>query len=229
MRKLGLIGGMSWVSTRAYYERINRLILKRVPPMAGPPMLIESLDYSQVYQAKQAEDWDAVAAILVDSARRLEDGGAEGLVIGANAMHKVYDRVAEAVSVPVLHIADSVGRAMQEAKCTSAALLGTRYVMTESFYRQRLVAHGVDLLPPNPDDVEMVDGIIYKELMLGRVTRDAERALKTIVTMKEKEGAQAIVLACAELELVVDADANILPVFNSTALHCNDIADWMLG
>ncbi|MEZ5680133.1 MAG: amino acid racemase [Erythrobacter sp.] len=229
MRKLGLIGGMSWVSTRAYYDRINRLVQKRVPPMAGPPMLIESLDYSRIYQAKQAEDWDAFAAVLVDSARRLEDGGAEGLVIAANAMHKVYDRVVEAVSVPVLHIADSVGRAMQEAQCTSAALLGTRYVMTESFYRQRLVAHGVDLLPPNPDDVEMVDGIIYKELMMGRVTRDAERALKTIVTMKEKEGAAAIVLACAELELVLDPDANVLPVFNSTALHCKDIADWMLG
>ena len=228
MRKLGLIGGMSWVSTRAYYEKINRLVQKTAAPMAGPPMLIESLDYSTIYQAKVAEDWDAVAGILVDSARRLEDAGAEGLVIGANAMHKVYDRIAEAVSIPVLHIADSVGRAMQEAKCESAALLGTRYVMTESFYRQRLVAHGVNLLPPNPDDVEMVDGIIYKELMLGRVTRDAERALKTIVTMKEKEGAQAIVLACAELELVVDADANVLPVFDSTTIHCKDIAQWIL-
>lgn len=229
MRKLGLIGGMSWISTRAYYERINQLVQKRVPPMAGPPLLLESLDYSQVYQAKQAEDWDKVAVILVDSARRLEGAGAEGLVIAANAMHKVYDRVAEAVSIPVLHIADSVGRAMQEAKCESAALLGTRYVMTESFYRQRLVAHGVDLLPPNPDDVEMVDGIIYKELMLGRVTRDAERALKTIITMKEKEGAEAIVLACAELELVVDAAANVLPVFDSTTIHCKEIADWIIN
>ncbi|QPC99518.1 aspartate/glutamate racemase family protein [Qipengyuania soli] len=228
MRKLGLIGGMSWISTRDYYERINRLVQKRVPPMAGPPMLIESLDYLQIYQAKQVEDWDAVAAILIDSARRLEGAGAEGLVIAANAMHKVYDRIAEAVSIPVLHIADSVGRAMQEADCKSAALLGTRYVMTESFYRQRLVAHGVDLLPPQPEDVEMVDGIIYKELMLGRVTRDAERAIKTIITMKEKEGAEAIVLACAELELVVDTDANVLPVFDSTTIHCKEIADWIL-
>ncbi|WP_369025661.1 aspartate/glutamate racemase family protein [Qipengyuania sp. RANM35] len=228
MRKLGLIGGMSWISTRDYYERINRLVQKRVAPMAGPPMLIESLDYLQIYQAKQVEDWDAVATILIDSARRLEGAGAEGLVIAANAMHKVYDRIGEAVSIPVLHIADSVGRAMQEANCKSAALLGTRYVMTESFYRQRLVAHGVDLLPPQPEDVEMVDGIIYKELMLGRVTRDAERAIKTMITMKEKEGAEAIVLACAELELVVDTDANVLPVFDSTTIHCKEIADWIL-
>ena len=227
MRTLGLMGGMSWISTRAYYERINKLVQKRAQPMASAPMLIESLDYSRIAQAKQGDDWDAVASILVESARKLEAAGAEGLVIAANTMHKSYDRVVEAVSIPVLHIADSVGQAMQDANCSNAALLGTRYIMTESFYRQRLVSYGVDLLPPDPGDVELVDGIIYKELMLGRVTRDAERALKSIITMKEKEGAKAIVLACTELELVVDTDANVLPVFDSTDIHCKAAVDWM--
>ena len=229
MRTLGLIGGMSWISTRAYYERINKLVQKRAQSMASAPMLIDSLDYSRVSAAKKTEDWDAIAAILVESARKLETAGAQGIVIAANTMHKVYDRVAEAISIPVLHIADSVGEAMAEAKCESAALLGTRYVMIESFYRQRLVSHGIDLLPPDPNDVELVDGIIYKELMLGRVTRDAERALKTVITMKDKEGADAIVLACTELELVVDTDANVLPVFDSTDIHCRAISDWMLS
>lgn len=229
MRKLGLIGGMSWISTRAYYERINKQVQKRGQPMASAPLLIESLDYSPIYQAKQTGDWDAIGAILVESARRLETAGAEGLVIAANTMHKSYDRVAEAVSIPVIHIADCVGKAMAEARCSNAALLGTRFVMTESFYRQRLVAYGVDLLPPDPTDVELVDGIIYKELMLGRVTRDAERQLKTVITMKEKIGATAIVLACTELELVVDTDANVLPVFDSTDIHCRAAADWILG
>lgn len=228
MRTLGLIGGMSWISTRAYYERINKQIQKRGQPMASAPLLIDSLDYSKIYQAKQSDDWDAIASILVESARKLESAGAEGIVIAANTMHKCYDRVAEAISIPVLHIADSVGQAMKDAQCENAALLGTRFVMTESFYRQRLVSYGVDLLPPDPGDVELVDGIIYKELMLGRVTRDAERALKTIITMKEKEGAKAIVLACTELELVVDTDANVLPVFDSTDIHCRAVADWLL-
>ncbi len=229
MRKLGIIGGMSWISTRAYYERINKSVQKRAAPLASPPLLIESLDYAPIAAAKNADDWDAIAATLVESARRLESAGAEGLVIAANAMHKVYDRLTEAVSIPVLHIADSVGQAMEDADCKSAALLGTRFVMTESFYRQRLVGHGVDLLPPDPNDVELVDGIIYKELMLGRVTRDAERALKTIITMKEKDGAEAIVLACTELELVVDTDANVLPVYDATDIHCRAAADWILG
>ncbi|MBX7526229.1 aspartate/glutamate racemase family protein [Qipengyuania vesicularis] len=229
MRTLGLIGGMSWISTRAYYERINKLVQKRAQPMASAPMLIDSLDYSRIASAKQADDWDAIASILVESARKLESAGSEAIVIAANTMHKSYERVSEAISIPVLHIADSVGEAMAEAKCESAALLGTRFVMTESFYRQRLVSHGVDLLPPDPNDVELVDGIIYKELMLGRVTRDAERQLKTIITMKEKEGADAIVLACTELELVVDTAANVLPVFNSTDIHCRAATDWILG
>ncbi len=229
MRKLGIIGGMSWISTRAYYERIVKFVQQQAPPMASPPLLIESLDYAPINAAKQAEDWDSIAATMIDSARRLENGGAEGLVIAANAMHKVYDRLTEAVSIPILHIADSVGTAMHKAECGSAALLGARIVMTEGFYRQRLVAHGVNLLAPNPDDIEMVDGIIHKELMLGRVTRDAERALKTIITMKEKAGAEAIVLACTELELVVDTDANVLPVFDSTEIHCRAAAEWIMG
>ncbi|MXO51195.1 aspartate/glutamate racemase family protein [Qipengyuania gaetbuli] len=229
MRKLGLIGGMSWISTRAYYERINREIQRKGHPMSSAPMLIESLDYSLIAEAKQADDWDRIAALLVDSARRLESAGAEGLVIAANTMHKVYDRVAEGISIPVLHIADSVGEAMRAAGCDNAALLGTRFIMTEGFYRQRLVSYGVDLLPPDPGDVELVDGIIYKELMLGRVTRSAERALKTVITNKDKEGAKAIVLACTELELVVDTDANVLPVFDSTDIHCRTAADWILA
>lgn len=229
MRKLGMIGGMSWISTRAYYERINKMVQKRGAPMASAPLLIESLDYAQLYGRKESEDWERVAGILTDSARRLETAGAEALIIAANAMHKVYDEVAEAVSIPVLHIADGVGKRMQESHCETAALLGTRYVMTESFYRQRLVSYGVNLLPPEQEDVEMVDGIIYKELMLGRVTRDAERALKTIITHKDKDGADAIVLACAELEMVVDTNANILPVFDSTEIHCQAAADWILG
>ena len=229
MRKLGIIGGMSWISTRAYYERINKFVQKQAPPMASPPLLIESLDYAPIAAAKNADDWDAIASALIESGRRLESAGAEGLVIAANAMHKVYDRVIEAVSIPVLHIADCVGEAMEQAECKNAALLGTRFVMTESFYRQRLVAHGVDLLPPDSNDVELVDGIIYKELMLGRVTRDAERALKSIITMKEKQGAEAIVLACTELELVVDTDANVLPVFDSTDIHCRAAAEFIRG
>jgi aspartate racemase len=229
LRKLGLIGGMSWVSTRTYYEHINRLVQKSRSPMSSAPMLIESLDFEQLYGLQEKADWDRAANVLADSARRLEQAGAGALIIGANSMHKVFDHVAAAVGVPILHIADCVGERMNVDGVESAALIGTRNVMTESFYRQRLVAKGVDLLPPDMDVVQAVDRIIYEELMLGKVTRSAERELKTIITQKEQDGAEAIVLACTELEMIVDVDANVLPIFDSTHIHCEAAAAWLLG
>ncbi len=228
MRKLGLIGGMSWVSTGIYYDRINRIVQRRAAPMASAPLLIESLDFAQLYALHQQDDWRRAAGVLSESARRLEGAGASALIIGANSMHKLYDEVAAAVDVPILHIADYVGRALRESGHTNAALLGTRNVMTESFYRKRLVAQGLDLLPPDMENVEILDSIIYEELMVGKVTRDAQRALKTMITNKSQEGADAIILACTELNLVVDVDANVLPVFDSTRIHCEAAANFIL-
>jgi len=228
LRKLGIIGGMSWVSTAMYYDQINRIVQKRAAPMASAPLLIESLDFCQLYALREERDWQRAASVLIESAKRLEGAGAEALIIGANSMHRLYDDVAASVNIPILHIAEYVGLALKRAGHTNAALLGTRNVMTESFYRKRLVAHGIDLLPPNLDFVEMLDKIIYDELMVGRVSREAQRTMKTIITNKAKDGAEAIVLACTELDLVVDVDANILPVFDSTRIHCEAAADWIL-
>ena len=229
MRKLGLIGGMSWVSTRTYYEHINRIVQARTDRRSSAPLLIESLDFSQLYAVRDDEDWDRAAKVLIASARRLEKAGAGALIIGANSMHRVYDEVAAAVQVPVIHIAECVGERMAADKVATAALLGTSNVMTESFYRRRLVAHGVDLLPPDLDNIEALDRIIYDELVLGKVSRDAQRALKTMITVKEQEGAEAIVLACTELELIVDVDANVLPIYDSTRIHAEKAAEWILG
>ena len=229
MRKLGLIGGMSWVSTRTYYEHINRIVQQRTDARSSAPLLIESLDFAQLYRLHDEEDWQRAAGILADSARRLEQAGAGALMIGANSMHRVYDAVASAVPVPILHIAECVGERMAADKVETAALFGTSNVMTESFYRRRLVARGIDLLPPDLEDVETLDRIIYDQLMAGKVTRDAERELKTMITVKEKEGAQAIVLACTELDMIVDVDANVLPIYDSTRIHAEKAADWILG
>ncbi|MCB5424850.1 amino acid racemase [Altererythrobacter sp. CC-YST694] len=229
MRKLGLIGGMSWVSTRTYYDRINRYVQARAPFPASAPLLIESLDFSLVYRVTEDQGWEEAAQILIASARRLEQAGAGALAICANSMHKVYDEVAASVDIPIFHIAECVGEKMKADGVTTAALFGTRNVTTESFYRKRLVAHGVDLLPPDMDHVEQLDRIIYDELMQGKVTRDAERKLKTMITVKEQAGARAIVLACTELDMVVDVDANVLPIYDSLRIHAEKAAEWILG
>ncbi|HTM94434.1 MAG TPA: amino acid racemase, partial [Croceibacterium sp.] len=171
MRKLGLIGGMSWVSTRTYYEQINRIVQERQAGHASAPLLIESLDFARLWGLTDDKDWDRAAKVLIDSAKRLKRAGAGAILIGANSMHKVYDRVAEAVDVPIIHIADCVGEKMKADGVKLAALIGTRNVMTESFYRQRLISHGIKLLPPEMDSVDMLDRIIYDELMNGRATR----------------------------------------------------------
>lgn len=229
MRTLGLIGGMSWVSTRTYYEHLNGIVARRRGGLSSAPLLIESLDFSRLAQLSSDAEWARAADILAGSARRLEAAGAGALIIGANTMHRVYDEVSAAVAIPVIHIADCVAQRMQAAGVKRAALLGTRTVMTGDFYRRRLVDHGIEVMPPRPADADALERIIYDELAQGKATRSAERTLKTIITVKEQDGAQAIVLACTELEMVVDVDANVLPIFDGTRIHAEAAADWILG
>lgn len=229
MRKLGIIGGMSWVSTRMYYDTINRLVQRRVAPMASAPLLIESLDFCELHGIIDQSGWSRAQDVLTASARRLAGAGAEALVIAANSMHRVYDEVAAAVDVPILHIADCMGDRMAASGSRRAALIGTRNVMTESFYRRRLVAKGIDLVPPDMSAVGETDRIIYDELMKGQVTRSAERYFKTMIARLEQEGVGAVALACTELNLVIDTSANVLPIFDSTTIHCDAAVDWICG
>ncbi|MES2492848.1 MAG: amino acid racemase [Pseudomonadota bacterium] len=229
MRKLGLIGGMSWLSTRTYYEHINQMVQARTDKRTSAPLLIESLDFTELQRLHTAAEWKRAADVLADSARRLEQAGATAVLIGANSMHKVYDQVAAAVSVPVLHIAECVGERMAAKGVRKAALIGSRNVMVETFYRRKLIERDVELLPPEMRFVETLDRIIYDELLLGKATRNAMRELKTMIVELQKDGAQAIVLGCTELEMVVDVDANVLPIYDCTRIHCDAAADWMLG
>lgn len=229
MRKLGLIGGMSWYSTEFYYRRINKQVQRRAGGLCSAPMVIDNLNFCDLARATNDQDWDHVAEALVGAAKRLETGGARAILIGANSMHKVHDRVAAAVSVPVIHIADAVGQKMKADGVKSAALIGTRNVMAESWYRQRLVKHGVTLLPWEAADVEELERIIYDELMAGQVVRHSERILKTLITEIDKDGADAVVLGCTELGMIVDTKANILPIYDSAEIHADAGVDWILG
>ncbi len=229
MRKIGLIGGMSWLSTRTYYEHINHLVQSRAGNRASAPLLIESLDYSGLQRLSSADEWKHAATVLAESAQRLETAGATELLIGANAMHKVYDEVAASVSVPIIHIAECVAERMAAAKVRKAALIGTRNVMVESFYRQKLIARDIELLPPEMEFVDTLDRVIYEELLLGKASRQGQRELKTIITNLQQDGAEAVVLGCTELEMIVDVDANVLPIYDCTRIHAEAAVDWIMG
>ncbi|MBK8373315.1 aspartate/glutamate racemase family protein [Sphingorhabdus sp.] len=229
MRKIGLIGGMSWYSTEFYYRRLNKQVQRRANAMCSAPLILDNLNFCDLAKAHTEQDWDNVGQVLVTSAKRLEQGGATAILIGANSMHKVYDAVAASVTVPVIHIADTVGAKMKADGIKSAALIGTRNVMAESWYRQRLVKHGVTLLPWEADDVDELERIIYDELMAGQVVRNSERALKTMLTEIDKDGADAVVLGCTELGMIVDTKANVLPVYDSAEIHADAGVEWIFG
>jgi aspartate racemase len=229
MHKLGLIGGLSWTSTARYYEIINKAVHRARGGQHSAPLLIDSLDFASVAGCATEEEWDRAASVLIESARRLEAAGAGALLICANSMHRVYDRVQAAVGVPIFHIAERVGRTMQADGIERAALIGTRNVMTEKFYRQRLVAHGVSLLPADMDLAERIDRIVYDELTVGKVNRESERFMKSELTDIAKQDVQAVVLACTELELIVDVKANVLPIYDCTRIHAMAGVEFILG
>lgn len=229
MHKLGLIGGLSWTSTARYYEIINQAVHRARGGQHSAPLLIESLDFATVAACTSDEEWDSAADVLIAAARWLETAGAGALLICANSMHRVYDRVQGAVHVPILHIAERVGKKMQADGVEKAALIGTRNVMTEKFYRQRLVAHGVSLLPPDMELADRIDRIVYDELTVGKISRESERYMKSEMTDIAKQDVQAVVLACTELELIVDVKANVLPIYDCTSIHAMAGVEFILG
>lgn len=229
MHKLGLIGGLSWTSTARYYEIINTAVHRARGGQHSAPLLIESLDFADVARCATDNDWDCAATQLIDAARRLELAGAQSLLICANSMHRVYDRVQAAVDIPILHIAEVVGRKMQADGIEKAALVGTRNVMTEKFYRQRLVAHGVSLLPADMELADRIDRIVYDELTVGKISRESARYMKSELTDIAKQDVEAVVLACTELELIVDVKANVLPIYDCTSIHAMAGVDVILA
>ena len=228
MKKLGIIGGTSWSSTALYYEHINRLVAQRLGGLHSATLAIESLDLAPFAAMQQSGDWDGVAKVVVDAAKRLKASGAEALLLGSNTSHKVEGAAAAETGLPILHIADPTADRLVADGRSRVALLGTRFTMTEPYIRERIEALGISIAPVEPLWIAEVDRIIYEELAAGRVVRDSQRKLKTLITELAKQKVQAIVLACTELVMAVDVRANVLPVYDTTALHARAAVDWML-
>ena len=228
VKKLGIIGGTSWASTALYYEHINRLVAQRLGGLHSATLAIESVDLAPFAAMQQAGDWDGVARIVVEAARRLKASGVEALLLASNTSHKVEGAVAAETGLPILHIANPTADRLAADGRSRVALLGTRFTMTEPFIRERIEARGISIAPIEQGWIAEVDRIIYDELAAGRVVRDSQRKLKTLITELAKQKVQAIVLACTELVMAVDVRANVLPVYDTTALHARAAVDWML-
>lgn len=229
MRKLGLIGGMSWVSTALYYEAINKAVAKERGGLSSAPLLIESHDFAPMAELQKAGDWEGWGDLLARSARRLQDAGAEGLLLCSNTAHRVYGQVAAAVEVPILHIGDIVAERLARDGVARAGLIGTRFTMSEAFYRERIEQHGIALQVPGAAMAAEIDRIIYEELARGEVRRNSQRTLKSCFAELAKARAQAVILGCTELVTLIDPGAGVIPVYDTTALHSQAAVEWILG
>lgn len=230
MKTIGLIGGMSWESTVPYYRQINETIRERLGGLHSAKLVLYSVDFHEIERMQHAGDWAAAGALLAAAARSLEAAGAEFLVLCTNTMHRVAADIEAAVGIPLLHIADPTAAEIRAAGVTTVGLLGTRFTMEEAFYRDRLVErHGLRVLVPEEEDRATVHRIIYDELCLG-VTLPASRgAYRRIMAGLAAQGAQAIILGCTEISLLVGQQDADVPLFDTTAIHARSAAEFALG
>jgi len=225
MKTLGLIGGMSWESTVPYYVEINRAVKERLGGLHSAQLVLWSLDFHDVARRMRAGEWSAVGETLAGTARALEGAGAELLLLCSNTLHCVAGAVENAVSLPLLHIADPAGAALRSAGCSTVGLLGTRFTMEQAFYRDRLrERHGIEVLTPPEADRALVDRVIFDELCRGELRPESRAEYRRVMTGLVARGAAAILLACTEIALLVRAEDATVPLFDTGQLHARAAA-----
>ncbi|RVD79612.1 aspartate/glutamate racemase family protein [Pseudomonas koreensis] len=228
MRTIGLIGGMSWESSAEYYRLINQQIRDRLGPLRSAQLLMHSVDFGPVEQAQHAGRWDEAAAILVDAARKLEAGGAQCVVLCTNTMHKVAEQIQAAISLPFLHIAEPAAQAALNIDAHTVGLLGTAFTMEQDFLKQRLTAKGLTVLVPDAAERNDVHRIIYDELCVGVISDESRKIYQRVIESLTARGAQAIILGCTEIGLLVKPEHSALPLLDTTELHAQSAVAFAL-
>ncbi len=230
MTTIGLIGGMSWESSAQYYRLLNEGVRAVRGSTASAKCLLWSFDFAEIEALQRAGDWSAQTALMIDAAQRLEGAGADHLLICTNTMHLMAEEVQAAVSIPLLHIADPTGAAIQAAGLRRVALLGTAFTMEQSFYKDRLAErYALDVLIPDADDRALVHAIIYDELVAGILQESSRAAFRQVIARLVGRGAEAIILGCTEIMLLVSAGDSAVPLFDTTQLHAAAAVQLALG
>jgi aspartate racemase len=219
MRRIGLIGGMSWESSATYYRLLNELTRERVGGLASCECILYSVDFSEIEELQVAGRWEDAGARLAEVARRLEAAGAEILLLCTNTMHKVAARIEEGTTLPLLHLADTTADAVRRSGLGTVALLGTAFTMEQDFYRGRLEGHGLTVVVPGAEDRALVHRVIYDELCRGEVRDESRTAYLEVIGRLEAAGAEGVILGCTEIELLIGQRDTHLPVFPTTRLH----------
>ncbi len=230
MRRIGLIGGLSWESSAEYYRIINQAAQKRLGGLHSADCLMVSFDFAEIEALQAAGDWAAATARMLAAAQQLEAAGAGCIVICSNTMHRMADEVQAAIALPLIHIADATAQPILKAGLRAVGLLGTRFTMKQDFYRGRLSQrHGLQVLVPDAAGRRHVDRIIYEELVRGEIHDESRRIYQRVIEQLREAGAQAVILGCTEISLLIKPQDSCLPTYDSTELHALAAVDWALA
>ncbi|MBW0145966.1 aspartate/glutamate racemase family protein [Marinobacter arenosus] len=229
MKTIGLLGGMSWESTQTYYRLINERVKERLGGLHSAKLILYSVDFAEIEALQHQGNWDRTAAILSANARSLESAGADFLLIGTNTMHKVAPQIEASLQIPLLHIAEATADVLKQDRITRVGLLGTRFTMEQAFYRERLEQSGIEVLVPDQSQRDDVHRIIYEELCQGRINPDSRTLFVDIVESLSGRGAQAVILGCTEIGLLLDQAATHVRLYDTTAIHAEQAVERALA
>lgn len=228
MKKIGLIGGMSWESTLLYYELINKKVKAMLGGLHSANCVIESVDFSEIAGLQAKDDWKSLDELMIRRARSLEDAGAELLMICANTMHLCVEAIEQATNIPIVHIAEVTADQIKEAKLDTVALLGTKFTMEKDFFKNILIDKGIDVIVPDQKDRDQVHDIIYKELVRGDIQLSSKKIYLEIIDTLRAKGAQGIILGCTEIPLLIGPEDTDMPLFNTTKIHAEKTVELAL-
>ena len=223
MKTIGLLGGMSWESTSLYYSKINNLVKERMGGLHSAKIILNSVDFAEIEALQHQGNWQKTAEILTDCACGVEKAGADFLLICTNTMHKVAPQIENQISIPLLHIGDATGSRLKHDSHSCVGLLGTKFTMEEEFYKDRIISnHGIDVVIPNETQRKIVHNVIYKELCQGKILAESKQQYLEIINDLTKLGAQAVILGCTEIALLVKQPDTDVPLYDTTAIHAEE-------
>jgi aspartate racemase len=230
MKIIGLIGGMSWESSLEYYRIINERIREKLEGLHSAKSLMYSVDFEEVEKLQRLGKWGEATELMIDAAKKLERGGADFIVICTNTMHKMAEEMQQKIQIPILHIADSTAEKIKAAGYKKIGLLGTKFTMEENFYKGRLIEkYNLEVLIPDEAERQFVHDVIYKELCLGIVQQNSKNRFKTIIENLSNNGAEAVILGCTEIPLLIKQEDVAVPLFDTTRIHAESAVDFALA
>ena len=230
MKTIGILGGMSWESSVHYYQIINEGVKKRLGGTHSAKILLNSVDFYYIDVLQKQGDWDTLNRMMVEESKKLEDAGADCLVIATNTMHKSVPEIEKVISIPIIHIADATAKSIKEQGIQQIGLLGTRYTMEQDFYKGRLVNHfGLSVDIPDEAGIQVVHDIIYDELVLGEVNDASRTKYMSIIKHMEEQGCEGVILGCTEIGMLIKSKDTDIPIFDTTEIHALAAVDFALS